>query len=75
MILLIAFYSLLALEQTEVKNFLKEASKNGEYKYAFVTPVKCLTGKLKNTYALAQNGRVFLKKLSKDGSVGPICIK
>ena len=75
MIFFIALYSILALEQPEVKNFLQEASKNGQYKYEFVTPVKCSTGKLKNTYALAQNGQVFLKQVSKDGSIGPVCVK
>ena len=75
MIFFIAIYSILALEQTEVKNFLQEASKSGEFKYEFVTPVECSTGKLKTTYALAQNGKIFLKQVSKDGSIGPICIK
>jgi hypothetical protein len=75
MIFIITLYSILALEQPHVKNFLQEASKNGTYKYRFVKPVQCSSGKLKNSYALAQNGRVFLKQVSSDGTIGSVCIK
>jgi hypothetical protein len=30
---------------------------------------------LKNTYVLAQNGKVVLKQLSEDGSTGPVCVR
>jgi hypothetical protein len=75
MIFIITLYSILALEQPHVKNFLQEASKNGIYEYRFVKPVQCSSGKLKNSYALAQNGRVFLKQVSSDGTIGSVCIK
>jgi len=75
MIFLITLYSIIALEQPHVKIFLQEASKNGVYKYSFVKPVQCSSGKLKNSYALAQNGKIFLKQVSLDGTIGPICIK
>ena len=75
MIFLITLYSILALEEPHVKKFLQEASKNGVYKYSFVKPVQCSSGKLKNSYALAQNGKIFLKQVSIDGTIGPICIK
>ena len=75
MIFLIILYSILALEDPHVKNFLQEASKNGVYKYSFVKPVQCSSGKLQNSYVLAQNGRVFLKKVSSDGTIGSVCIK
>ena len=75
MIFLITLYSIIALEQPHVKNFLQEASKNGVHKYSFVKPVQCSSGKLKNSYALAQNGKIFLKQVSLDGTIGPICIK
>ena len=68
-------YSILVLEEPHVKDFLIEASKSGPAKYSFVTPVNCSTGKLKDTYVLAQNGKVILKQVSEDGSIGPICIK
>ena len=75
MIFLITLYSIFAIEQPHVKNFLKEASKNGEYKYAFVKPVECSSGKLKNSYVLAHIGKVILKQISKDGTIGPVCLK
>ncbi len=75
MIFFVTIYSILALQEPHVKEFLKEASKSGPIKYSFVKPVDCSSGKLKNTYALAQNGKVVLKQVSKDGSVGPVCIK
>jgi hypothetical protein len=75
MIFIITLYSILALEQPHVKNFLKEASKNEIFEYSFVKPVQCTSGKLKNSYVLAQNGRVFLKQVSSDGTIGSVCIK
>ena len=75
MIFFIAVYSVLTLEQPHVKEFLVEASKSGPIKYSFVKPKDCSSGKLKNSYVLAQNGKVLLKQVSKDGSVGPVCMK
>ena len=75
MIFFIAVYSVLALEQPNVKEFLVEASKSGPIKYSFVKPKDCQSGKLKDSYVLAQNGKVFLKQVSKDGSTGPVCVK
>lgn len=75
MIFFITIYSILALEEPHIKEYLVEASKSGPAKYSFVKPVECSTGKLKHTYALTQNGKVILKQVSEDGSIGPICIK
>ena len=75
MLFLLAVYSLLTLEHPHVKEFLVEASKSGPFKYSFVKPKDCLSGKLKDSYVLAQNGKVILKQVSKDGSIGPVCIK
>ena len=75
MIFFVTIYSILALQEPHVKEFLNEASKSGPIKYSFVKPVDCSSGKLKNTYALAQNGKIVLKRVSEDGSVGPVCIK
>jgi hypothetical protein len=54
---------------------LIESSKAGKAEYRFITPVDCQSGRLKNTYAITQNGKVVLKQLSADGSAGPVCIK
>ena len=75
MIFFIAVYSVLAFEQPHVKEFLVEASKSGPVKYSFVKPKECSSGKLKDSYVLAQNGKVVLKQVSEDGSTGPVCIK
>ena len=75
MIFFIEVYSVLTLEQPHVKEFLVEASKSGPIKYSFVKPKDCSSGKLKDSYVLAQNGKVVLKQVSKDGSIGPVCIK
>ena len=75
MIFFIAIYSVIALQEPHVKEYLVEASKSGPAKYSFVKPVDCLSGKLKDSYVLAQNGKVVLKQISEDGSIGPVCIK
>ena len=75
MIFFITVYSILALEEPHIKDYLVEASKSGQAIYKFVKPVNCSTGKLKNTYALTQNGKVILKQVSADGTIGPVCIK
>ena len=75
MIFFITIYSILALEEPHIKDYLVEASKSGPAKYNFVKPVDCPTGKLKDTYALSQNGKIILKQVSKDGKIGPVCIK
>ena len=75
MIFFITIYSILALEEPHIKEYLVEASKSGPAKYSFVKPVDCTTGKLKETYALTQNGKVILKQVSADGTIGPVCIK
>ena len=75
MIFFIVIYSALALEQPHVKEFLVEASKSGPVKYSFVKPKDCLSGKLRDSYVLAHNGKVFLKQVSEDGSIGPVCTK
>ena len=75
MIFFITIYSILALDEPHIKEYLVEASKSGPAKYSFVKPVDCSTGKLKESYALTQNGKVILKQVSADGSIGPVCIK
>ena len=63
------------MQETHVKNFLIESSKAGKAEYRFVKPVDCKSGRLKNTYAITLNGKVVLKQVSADSSIGPICIK
>ena len=75
MIFLIVIFSIFAFQEPHVKEYLVEASKSGPANYKFVKPVDCSSGKLKDSYVLAQNGKVVLKQISEDGSIGPVCIK
>ena len=75
MIFFIVIYSIVAMQETHVKNFSIEASKSGNAEYRFVKPVDCQSGRLKNTYVITPIGKVVIKQLSADGSIGPICIK
>ena len=45
--------------EINIKDYLVVASNSGQTKYSFVKPVDCRTGKLKNTYALAQMEKLF----------------
>ena len=75
MIFFIALYSILALQEPDISNFLKAASKNGTNEYVFIKPVRCETGKLKDAYVLTPIGKVAFKQVSKDGSIGSACVK
>ena len=66
-------YALFALNDEHVKNFLIEANKLDEIKYQFVKPAKCESGPRKGTYVLAPTGKVVIKQLSKDGTLGMTC--
>ncbi len=74
MIFFIVLYSLIAIQEPHVKNFLKESSKSVTFNINLLA-VDCKSGKLKDTYVLAQNDKVVLKQLSQDGSIGPVCVK
>lgn len=75
MIFFIAIYSILALQEPNISNFLKEAYKNGKNEYSFIKPVRCESGKLRDAYALTPIGTIVFKQVSKDGSIGSACVK
>ena len=66
-------YSLFAINDTDVKNFLVEANKHNTIEYQFVEATPCKTGMYKNSYVLAPTGKVVLKQKSDDGSIGKLC--
>ena len=66
-------YSLFALNDTDVKNFLVQANKHNSIEYQFVEATKCKTGMYNNSYVLAPTGNVVLKQKSDDGSIGKLC--
>ena len=72
-VLIFGFYALFALNDQHIKSFLIEANKLNEIKYEFVKPTKCESGARKNTYVLAPTGKVVIKQLSKDGTLGSTC--
>ena len=66
-------YSLFAINDKDVKNFLVEANKQNSIEYQFVEATSCKTGMYDNSYVLAPTGKVVLKQKSDDGSVGKLC--
>ncbi len=66
-------YSLFALKEENIKNFLVEANNHQNIHYSFVKAKRCETGKRLNSYVLAPTGKVILKQKSDDGSVGEVC--
>ena len=70
---ILLLYSLFAINDKNVKNFLVEANKHTPIKYQFVKATKCKTGMYNESYVLAPTGIVILKQISNDGSIGKIC--
>ena len=66
-------YSLFAINDTDVKNFLVEANKHNTIEYQFVKAMPCKTGMYKDSYVLAPTGKIILKQKSDDGSIGKLC--
>ena len=66
-------YSLFAINDTDVKNFLVEANKQNSIAYQFVEAIPCKTGMHNNSFVLAPTGKVVLKQKSDDGSIGELC--
>ena len=72
-VLIFGVYALFALNDEHIKKFLVEANKSDEIKYQFVKPAKCESGPRKNTYVLAPTGKVVIKQLSDDDTLGSTC--
>ena len=66
-------YSLFAINDNDIKNFLVEANKHDSIEYQFVEAMPCKTGMYSDSYVLAPTGKVILKQKSNDGSIGEIC--
>ena len=73
MALIFIIYGLIALEDEHIKNFLIKANQEGEIKYEFVSPHNCSSGFRENTYVLAPTGKVVMKQISPDGTLGNVC--
>ena len=68
-------YSLFAINDADVKNFLVEANKHNSIEYQFVEAIPCKTGMYNDSYVLAPTGKIILKQKSDDGSIGKLCGK
>ena len=68
-------YSLFAINDKDIKNFLVEANKHNSIEYQFVKATTCKTGMYSGSYVLAPTNKVILKQKSNDGSVGNLCDK
>ena len=70
---ILLLYSLFAINDKNVKNFLVEANKHNKIEYQFVKTTSCQSGPYNTSYVLAPTGKVILKQKSNDGSIGEIC--
>ena len=70
---ILLLYSLFAINDKDIKNFLVEANKHNSIEYQFVNATPCKTGFHNESYVLAPTGKVVLKQKSKDGSIGKLC--
>ena len=70
---ILLLYSLFAINDKNVKNFLVEANKHNKIEYQFVKAKSCKSGPYNKSYVLAPTGKVILKQKSNDGSIGGIC--
>ena len=72
---ILLLYSLFAINDKNVKNFLVEANKHNKIEYQFVKATSCESGEYNKSYVLAPTGKVIFKQKSNDGSIGEICSK
>ncbi len=72
---ILLLYSLFAINDKDVKNFLVEANRHNSFEYQFVEAMPCKTGMYNDSYVLAPTGKVVFKQKSNDGSIGKLCSK
>ena len=69
---LILVFGVAGLYSTDAMQSFSEHSNNNQ-EYGFARAVPCETGLKSSGYSLAPTGRLFLKQVNKDGSVGVVC--
>lgn len=65
-------FGIVGLFNTETMQSFSEHSNNNP-EYRFVRAVPCETGLKLSGFSLAPTGRLFLKQVNSDGSVGVVC--
>ena len=69
---LILVFGIVGLFNTESMQSFSQHS-NNKLEYRFVRVVPCETGLKSSGFSVAPTGRLFLKQVNKDGSVGVVC--
>ena len=69
----IIFLSVLGMTQSDAYQKFK-AHSNNNLAYTFVQAQPCDSGLRSSGYAMAMHGKIYLKQVSKDGTVGVVCI-
>ena len=67
------FLSILGMTQSDAYKKFKAHSNNNPT-YALVQSQPCDSGLRSSGYAMAMRGKIYLKQVSKDGTVGAVCI-
>ena len=70
---ILLIYSLFAINDKNVKNFLVEVNRHNKIEYQFEKATSSKSGPYNKSYVLAPTGKVILKQKSNDGSIGEIC--
>ena len=69
---LILVFGIVGLFNTEsMQSFSQHSNNNAEYRFVWAVP--CETGLKSSGFSVAPSGRLFLKQVNKDGSVGVVC--
>jgi len=67
------FLAVLGITQSDTYQQFKAHSNNNPA-YAFVRAEPCDSGLRSSGYAMAMRGKIYLKQVNKDGTVGAVCI-
>lgn len=73
MAVMLIIIGLMIFPSEEMAEFRKHS--NGNANYVWVEAVECETGLKESGYSFAPSGRVVMKQVNDDGSVGKVCIK
>jgi len=69
---IVVLLGILSISHTEsMQSFRQHSNHNPVYK--FVRAVPCENGLRSSGYSVAPTGRLFLKQVNKDGTVGAVC--
>lgn len=73
MVIILGILAIMLFPSDSMKEF--RAHSNGVSEYKWVEATECDTGLKKSGYSFAPAGRVVLKQVNEDGTVGRVCIE